>query len=134
MTVTAEEKKKLYLHTHLLSCRNGRDNEKNKSLERAILKRNIFSDIIVSFIPYFRRLVFSILVTLVCSVFPPCLEKCKQRLCDIFIFSCQKWPKTKNEKWDERTYENRHLWHYSFALYWSNEKLDFFYHSLNDFI
>ena len=90
MTVTAEEKKKLYLHTHLLSCRNGRDNEKNKSLERAILKRNIFSYIIVSFIPYFRRLVFSILVTLVCSVFPPCLEKCKQRLCDIFIFSCQK--------------------------------------------
>ena len=36
---------------------------------------------------------------------PSCLAKCKQWLCNIFVFlylRCQKWPKTKNEKWDER--------------------------------
>ena len=35
---------------------------------------------------------------------PSCLAKCKQRLLNIFVFlklHHQKWPKTKNEKWDE---------------------------------
>ena len=50
--------------------------------------------IYVSFILYFRLLVFGILVTLVlwfsfCFFLscPSCLEKCNQRLCNIFIFS-----------------------------------------------
>ena len=64
---------------------------------------------IVSFIPYFRLLVFGILVTLVawfsfcfflsCS---SCLAKCKQRLHNIFLFLWLTWPKTKNQKWDEQ--------------------------------
>ena len=64
---------------------------------------NIFSLTHVSFIPYFRLLVFGIIVTLVAwfsfPYFPSCpycLVICKQRLCYI---RCQKWP--KNEKWDE---------------------------------
>ena len=59
----------------------------------------------------FRLLVFGILVTLVAwfsfrffPSFPSCLAKCKQRLRNIFVFfqlCLQKWPKTKNERWDE---------------------------------
>ena len=62
---------------------------------------------IILFIPYFRLLVFGILVTLVAwfsfcffPSCPSCLAKCKQRLCNIFISSSPKV--TKNEKWDER--------------------------------
>ena len=36
---------------------------------------------------------------------PSCLARCKQKLRNVFVFSylCRlKWPKTKNEKWDER--------------------------------
>ena len=57
---------------------------------------------IVSFIPYFRLLVFGILVTLVAwfsfqffPSCPPCLAKCKQRL-HIFVTSSPKV--TKNQK------------------------------------
>ena len=55
---------------------------------------------------------FGILVTLVAwfsyCFFPSCssrLAKCKQQLHNIFVFlqlHRQKWPKSKNEKWDER--------------------------------
>ena len=62
----------------------------------------------VSFIPYFHLLVFGSLVTLVawfsfrfCPSCPSCLVKCKQRLCNIFMFfqfHHKKWQKTKKTK------------------------------------
>ena len=88
-----------------------------------------YKPIYVLFIPYFRLLVFGILVTLVAWFSfwffpsgPSCLEKCKQRLRNIFVTSLSKV--TKNEKWDERnicdwkhknpkhTYLNILLWFY----------------------
>ena len=55
----------------------------------------------VSFIPYFRLLVFGILVTLVVWFLffpscPSCLAKCKQRLSNIFVTLLPKV--TKNQK------------------------------------
>ena len=61
--------------------------------------------VIVSFIPYFRLLVFGILVTLVAwfsfhffPSCPSCLAKCKQRLRNIFVTSSPKVTKNKKRK------------------------------------
>ena len=37
--------------------------------------------------------------------FPSCLANFNQRLRNIFVFCCQKWPKIKNQEWDE---QNKH--------------------------
>ena len=52
------------------------------------LKKKADSWIIVSFIPYFRPLVFGILVTLFAFFMscPSCLAKCKQIFHNIFMF------------------------------------------------
>ena len=64
--------------------------------------------IYVLFIPIFDFWYFGPFSCVIFSPFSPswpsCLTKCKQRLRNIFILSklrCPKWPKTKNEKWDE---------------------------------
>ena len=78
---------------------------------------------IVSFIPYFRLLVFGILITLVAwfsfRFFPSCLAKCKQRLCNIFVTLSPKV--TKNQKWKMRW--TKHLVHTRTNYIWTNVQL-----------
>ena len=68
----------------------------------------------VSFISYFRLLVFSILVTLIAWISfhffpscPSCLAKCQQRLCNISSAKV-----TKNKKWNERNNNSSPHWNH----------------------